>query len=145
MEDNIPKQIESLRKERSPNEIEEMLLSGQLGKIFTYGNYHFAGGYKLSHLTIEIYHPGFIKYNTEHLWKLIVHHRDSNSMNDSYENLKVIRRDHHHRMHMFRYYSDPNNKKANEKKKKNCSYYQKIKNYNKQKLKDKNLLIMYLL
>lgn len=113
---NITEKIERLRQTNSKNEIKNMLLTEQLSEIFTYGGRHHIRGYALSHLITEVYHPGFLKYNTEHPGKLAVHHRNGNPLDDRPENLKVLRLDHHSKMHALRYQIDPKNKEALENK-----------------------------
>lgn len=59
---NILEKVESLRSEKTPEEIEEMLLNGSLGKIHSgNGGYQYIEDLQLSWLVVEAHEPGFIR------------------------------------------------------------------------------------
>lgn len=105
--------IESLRTTKTPNEIETVLLSGQLGEIrIGSSGYQYIENLALSHLVVEIHNPGFIKWMLEHPNEYVVHHLDGNILNNVYLNLQVMNRSNHASMHDIVCYADPANAEA---------------------------------
>lgn len=97
---NILEKIKILRNEKSPSEIEAMLLTGKLGEIrLDDHSYQRIENLAVSHLVIEVHNPGFIERMREHPNKNVVHHKDGNQLNNAFSNLQTMSRSEHNSMH----------------------------------------------
>lgn len=110
---SILTEVESLRDKKTTVEIEQLLLNEELGEIGVSSNgYQYVDDLAVSHLVIEIHNPGFLEWMRNHPNKYVVHHIDSNPLNNVYLNLQVMKRSEHSRIHAVTYHSDPKNVEA---------------------------------
>lgn len=99
--------IETLRDEKTPNEIEDMLLNGELGEIGTScDRYQYIGDLAVSWLVIEAHEPGFVEWMSNHPNKNVVHHKDKDILNNAYLNLQVMSRGDHASLHVIAWHKD---------------------------------------
>lgn len=104
MTGTVLEKIESLRKDKTPNEIEDLLLNGKLGNVRADTNgYQYIGIITLSSLVVEAHRFGFVKCMWMHPYKYVVHHKDGNPLNNIYENLQVMKWADHIKFHRTAY------------------------------------------
>lgn len=93
--------IKALKNKGLPlEEIENLLLTEELGKIETWPNgYQYIENFALSWLIVEVHKPRFIEWMGAHSKKFVVHHRDGNPTNNLRSNLRIMSRSIHLSLH----------------------------------------------
>lgn len=93
---NVINEIETLRNKKTPDEIDQLLVNGELGEIHFWNGRPYIGNLALSYLIVEVHEPGFIENRPK---GTVVHHIDGNPMNNAYVNLRVMSLSDHTSLH----------------------------------------------
>lgn len=98
--ENILTEINALRNKKTPEEIEDLILDGEFGKVVIgLDSYQFIRDFRLSWLVVEAHESGFIEWMRKHPNEYVVHHKDGNKLNNIFTNLQVMSRNSHLSLH----------------------------------------------